>query len=181
MNFEEIKIYLKNNHPDAGRMLFWSERGHNYVYIPRDSLFTAVTQLRDKSGFDMLMDLFAIDYLNYSPPLPEGNRFEIITHLYSTKNNERLFIKSFYPAQVPQAVSLTPIYAAANWFEREVFDMYGINFSGHPDLRRILMYEGFEGHPLRKDYDIKKRQPLAALIKKERSVFEDHGGKSGRD
>jgi NADH-quinone oxidoreductase subunit C len=180
MNLEEIKLYFKDSHPDAGRMSFWSERGLNYVYIPGESVFPAVLQLRDKLEFDMLMDLFAVDYLNYSPPLPDGNRFSIITHLYSTKNNGRLFIKSYYPAESPQAVSLTPAYPAANWFEREVFDMYGINFSGHPDLRRILMYEGFEGHPLRKDYDIKKRQPLAALIKKEMSVFEGRAVKNDR-
>ncbi len=178
MNLEEIELYLKNSHPDAGRMSFWSQYGHNYIYMPRESVLSAVLRLRDNLGFDMLMDLFAVDYLNYSPPLPDGNRFAIITHLYSTKNNGRLFIKSYYPAESPQAVSLTPAYPAANWFEREVFDMYGINFSGHPDLRRILMYEGFEGHPLRKDYDIKKRQPLAKLIKKEASVFESAEPKS---
>lgn len=173
MGLEEIKQRLKKEFAGDKGLLFWSERGRDYAFVPRDKVLRAVTILRDEFGFDMLMDLFCVDYLTYDPPLPEGARYELMTHLYSTATNERLFIKSYYRPDDPTADSLCGLYPAANWFEREAFDMYGIIFRGHPDLRRILMYEGFDGHPLRKDYDIKKRQPLAVLIKKEKSVFED--------
>ena len=172
MGLEEIKQRFKKEFGDDKNILLWSERGYDYASVARDKIFNAVKILKDNFAFDMLMDLFCVDYLNYSTPLPDGSRFEIITHLYSTKTGARIFIKSYYPSQSPAADSLTSLYPAADWFEREVFDMYGVEFKNHPDLRRILMYEGFEGHPLRKDYDIKKRQPLAALIKKEKSVFE---------
>ncbi len=172
-NFELIKLLLKehiNKSGESDAIEFLSERGLDYAVIPRDYVFSSIEKLRCEFDFDMLMDLFAVDYLKYNP-LPYGGRFGIITHLYSIKNGGRLFIKSYYPEKFPEADSLVPLYPAANWFEREIFDMYGIKFKGHPDLRRILMYEGFDGHPLRKDYDIKKRQPLTALIKKEYSVF----------
>lgn len=172
MDLEEIKQRFKKEFGNDKNILLWSERGFDYAFVPRDKIFDAAKILKEIFAFDMLMDLFCVDYLNYSPPLPDGNRFEIMTHLFSTKTGARLFIKSYYPSGSPSADSLVPLYPAADWFEREVFDMYGVGFKNHPDLRRILMYEGFEGHPLRKDYDIKKRQPLAALIKKEKSVFE---------
>ncbi|HOT02340.1 MAG TPA: NADH-quinone oxidoreductase subunit C, partial [Acidobacteriota bacterium] len=72
----------------------------------------------------------------------------------------RLRVKLPVPEEQPEVDSLTPLWKSANWYEREVWDMFGIRFRGHPNLKRILMYEGFEGHPLRKDYPIKKRQPL---------------------
>ena len=173
MSLEEIKQRLKKEFANDKNLLLWSERGRDYAFIARDKILKAAAILRDEFAFDLLMDLFCVDYLTYSTPLPDGDRYEIITHLYSSKTNERLFVKTYYSEDDPSAESLTGLYPAANWFEREAFDMYGIVFKNHPDLRRILMYDGFEGHPLRKDYDIKKRQPLATLIKKERSVFED--------
>ena len=110
--------------------------------------------LRDELEFDMLMDLTAVDYLGENP------RFEVVYHLYSLGNNERVRIKARVGEDAPTLPSVTPLYASANWMEREVYDMYGIGFEGHPDLRRILLYDEFEGHPLRKDYPKEKRQPL---------------------
>ncbi len=109
--------------------------------------------LKKELGFDFLMDLSAADYL------PREPRFELVCHFYSTKNNYRLRLKCPVAENDARVDSLTTLWAGANWFEREAYDMYGIKFEGHPDLRRILMYDGFEGHPLRKDYPLKKRQP----------------------
>jgi NADH-quinone oxidoreductase subunit C len=104
--------------------------------------------------FDFLMDLTAVDHWKRKP------RFELVYHLYSRSTNARLRLKAPVDGSSPEAPSVTPLWPAANWYEREVFDMFGIRFRGHPDLRRILMYEEFQGHPLRKDYPIDKRQPL---------------------
>ncbi len=104
--------------------------------------------------FDMLMDVTAVDYLGQEP------RFELVYHLYASTKHHRVRIKarvSEADAEIDSAVSLWP---SANWLEREVYDMYGIRFRDHPDLRRLLLYDEFEGHPLRKDYPKEKRQPL---------------------
>jgi NADH-quinone oxidoreductase subunit C len=103
--------------------------------------------------FDVLIDITAIDYLGGKP------RFSVVYHLLSLPFNRRLRLKVSVDDGEPALDSLTPWWGAANWLEREVWDMFGIRFAGHPDLKRILMYEGFEGHPLRKDYPIRKRQP----------------------
>ena len=112
--------------------------------------------LRDDSAleFEMLTDVTAVDYLGEEP------RFEMVYHFYSVAGNHRLRIKARVPEEPAEIDSLVDVYASANWMEREVWDLYGIRFKGHPDLRRILLYEEFEGHPLRKDYPKEKRQPL---------------------
>jgi NADH-quinone oxidoreductase subunit C len=102
----------------------------------------------------MLVDLTAVDYLGEKP------RFELVYHLLSLEHNHRVRIKARVDEASPEIDTTVPLWAAANWMEREVWDMYGIRFRGHPDLRRILLYEEFEGHPLRKDYPKEKRQPL---------------------
>lgn len=110
-------------------------------------------------AFDVLMDLTAVDFLKF-PGREDGPRFEVVYHLYSLEHNHRVRLKvrvEERDAVVPTAVPLWPI---ANWLEREAWDMFGIRFEGHPDLRRLLLYEEFEGHPLRKDYPIDRRQPL---------------------
>jgi NADH-quinone oxidoreductase subunit C len=104
--------------------------------------------------FNMLADVTAVDYLGREP------RFDVVYHLVSIPLGQRLRIK-VRPADPDPAVdSLVPLWDSANWLEREVWDMFGIRFIGHPDLKRILLYEEFQGHPLRKDYPIRKRQPL---------------------
>jgi NADH-quinone oxidoreductase subunit C len=128
-------------------------RGDETVLLRKEALLKAAAFLEDELGFDFLMDLTAADYL------PREPRFELVCHFYSSNNNYRLRLKCPVPEADARVASLTPLWAGANWFEREAYDMYGIKFEGHPDLRRILMYDGFEGHPLRKDYPLKKRQP----------------------
>jgi NADH-quinone oxidoreductase subunit C len=112
--------------------------------------------LRDDPAcqFDMLTDLTAVDYLGEEP------RFEMVYHLYSVPKNQRLRVKARVGERAPEIATLCALWPSANWMEREVWDLYGIRFTGHPDLRRILLYEQFEGHPLRKDYPKEKRQPL---------------------
>lgn len=103
--------------------------------------------------FNVLIDITAVDY-------PERNpRFDLVYQLLSLPFNRRVCLKTQVGGDEPAVDSLTPLWGSANWLEREVWDMFGIRFNGHPDLKRILMYEGFEGHPLRKDYPINKRQP----------------------
>jgi NADH-quinone oxidoreductase subunit C len=87
-------------------------------------------------------------------------RFEVVYHLYSIPKRHRLRVKVALPRLNPMMPSVTPVWRAANWYEREVWDMFGICFEGHPDLKRLLLYEEFTGHPLRKDYPYNKRQPL---------------------
>jgi NADH-quinone oxidoreductase subunit C len=115
-----------------------------------------LTFLRDSGGldFEMLTDLTAVDWLG------QELRFEIVYHLYSVKRNHRVRIKARVPEVPAQIASVVPVYASANWMEREAFDLYGVRFQDHPDLRRLLLYEEFDGHPLRKDYAKEKRQPL---------------------
>lgn len=131
-------------------------RGDETVVIKKEALLKAAAFLRDELGFDFLMDLTAADYL------PREPRYELVCHFYSSKHNYRLRLKCPVEGADPKVASLTSLWAGANWFEREVYDMFGLKFEGHPDLRRILMYDGFEGHPLRKDYPLKKRQPRLA-------------------
>jgi NADH-quinone oxidoreductase subunit C len=135
--------------------------GDHTAIVERTALPGALSLCRDDPdlGFDVLMDLTAVDYQKY-PGREDGPRFEVVYHLYSLAHNHRVRIKVRLDeddAMVPTAVPLWPI---ANWLEREVWDMFGVRFDGHPDPRRLLMYEEFVGHPLRKDYPINRRQPL---------------------
>jgi NADH-quinone oxidoreductase subunit C len=93
-------------------------------------------------------------------PGPPEARFAVVYHFYSVRLKHRLRVEVLLDEEDAEVESLTPLWAGANWLEREVWDMFGIRFKGHPDLRRILMYDGFVGHPLRKDYPVKRRQPL---------------------
>ena len=126
--------------------------------------------LRDEPSlkFELLIDITAVDYLGYAAARTARERFEVVIHLASLEHGWRLRLK-LRPgdAEHPAVKSLTAIYRIANWMEREVWDLYGIEFIGHPDrvrgagtIRRLLLYEEFEGHPLRKDYPIDGRQPL---------------------
>jgi NADH-quinone oxidoreductase subunit C len=138
-----------------------AQHGDHTAVIERAALPAALNLCRGDAdlGFDVLMDLTAVDYQKY-PGREDGPRFEVVYHLYSLRWNHRVRIKVRVDeddAVVPSAVALWPI---ADWFEREVWDMFGVRFEGHPDLRRLLMYEEFVGHPLRKDYPINRRQPL---------------------
>ncbi|MGP0564468.1 NADH-quinone oxidoreductase subunit C [Nitrospina sp. 32_T5] len=132
-------------------------RGDQTVVVDKDCVYEVARFLRDEPALDMnfLMDLTAVDYLD-----KKKVRFEVVYHFFSLKHNHRFRVKA--PVDEEECIidSVVPLYQSANWYEREVWDMYGIKFKGHPNLKRILLYEGFKGHPLRKDYPINKRQPL---------------------
>ncbi len=136
------------------------ERGEEIVRVKREDILEMLLYLRDEEAmsFNYLMDITAVDWPGRRP------RFEIVYHLYSLTHRHRLRIKSDIPEEDPVIDSATSLWKGANWFEREVWDMYGIRFNNHPDLRRILMYEDFEGHPLRKDYRKDKRQPTVPSL-----------------
>ena len=117
-------------------------------------LLPAVRRLRDEFGFDLFLDVTAVDWLGQSP------RFEVVYHFYSTTHKQRVRLKTRVDDADPTLDSLLPLYGSAGFMERECHDMYGIVFRGNPDLRPILLYEGFVGHPLRKDYPKQQEQPL---------------------
>ena len=136
-------------------------RGDATAVIERGALLQTLQLCRDEPdlAFEVLMDLTAADYSKF-PGREDGPRFEVVYHLYSITHNHRVRVKVRVDeddAVVPSATQLWPI---ADWLEREVWDMFGVRFSNHPDLRRLLLYEEFVGHPLRKDYPINRRQPL---------------------
>jgi len=115
------------------------------------------TTLRDDPtlNFEQLMDLCGVDYSEYGNATWEGPRFAVVSHLLSVKHNWRLRLKVFAPEDsYPLVASVTPIWNSANWYEREAFDLFGILFDGHEDLRRILTDYGFIGHPFRKDFPV---------------------------
>jgi NADH-quinone oxidoreductase subunit C len=110
--------------------------------------------LRDELGFDLLLDVTAVDWPRREP------RFDVVWHFYSTHDFVRVRVKTRVPLADPIVDTLTTLYGSARYMERECHDMYGIVFRGNADLRPILLYEGFEGHPLRKDYPKHREQPL---------------------
>jgi len=135
------------------------QNGDQVVVIRKDAIKSLASSLKTDPDFqfNLLTDLTAVDYLHWEE---KEIRFEVIYNLFSLTKNYRLFIKARVPETDPTIDSVAPLWPAANWYEREVWDMFGVRFKGHPDLKRILMYEGFDGHPLRKDYPYNKRQPL---------------------
>ncbi len=117
----------------------------------------AILALRDHAdlGFEQLIDLCGLDYSTYKDGLHEGPRFAAVLHLLSVRHNWRLRVRVFAPEDdFPVLASASQVWTGANWFEREAFDMYGIVFEGHDDLRRILTDYGFIGHPMRKDFPV---------------------------
>jgi NADH-quinone oxidoreductase subunit C len=133
-----------------------SFRGDEIVILDREALSESFRALKEdaKLNFDFLTDITAVDYWKKKEP-----RFEVVYHLSSLKQARRIRIKVPVPEPDPAVESLTPLWAGANFLEREVWDLFGIRFLGHPDLRRILLYEEFQGHPLRKDYPVNLWQP----------------------
>jgi NADH-quinone oxidoreductase subunit C len=131
-------------------------KGENSVVIRREAVPRIFTFLKEEPGleFDGLVDLTAVDYLGRRP------RFDVVYHLLSFATKQRLRVKVRLDESDVEVPSLTTLWGSANWLEREVWDMYGIRFTGHPNLKRLLMYEEFQGHPLRKDYPVQRRQPL---------------------
>ena len=123
-----------------------------YVVAP-DRLIEVMTGLKG-AGFDYLVDVAGIDYLHY----PDAtDRYGVVYALANSDTAERVFVKVFVNDPDPSVPSVYPLWKGADWMEREVYDMYGVVFEGHPDLRRILMPEGFASYPLRKDYPLRGR------------------------
>jgi NADH-quinone oxidoreductase subunit C len=133
--------------------------GDPTIIVKKDSIKALGTALKNdpEFQFNMLMDLFAVDYLHWEE---KEFRFEVVYNLYSLTKKRRLFIKALVNENDCTMDSVTSVWPAADWFERETWDMMGISFKGHPNLKRILMYEEFKGHALRKDYRYNQRQPL---------------------
>ncbi len=136
-------------------------RGQHAVTVGAGDLRAVLTWLRDEPDlqFDWLMDLAGVDYQGYDLEDDERAwRFEVVYQLYSLKHNHRFRVKVAVHEENPEVPSVWDLWGVANWMEREVWDLYGVRFSGHPNLRRILCHDEFVGHALRKDYPINKRQ-----------------------
>ena len=135
-----------------------SFRGDDEALVAPDAWHEVALFLRDDPAcsMDHFVDLTAVDYPEREPEEP---RFDVVVFMRSLRKNHRLRLKTHVRDGQPLD-SLTSVWAGANWTEREAFDLFGVRFKGHPDLRRILLYEEFVGHPLRKDYPIQKTQPL---------------------
>jgi NADH-quinone oxidoreductase subunit C len=131
--------------------------GEVTVVVKAADYIQAMQTLRDDPtlAFEEMIDLCGVDYSEYGEGTYEGPRFAVVVHLLSLANNWRVRVRTFAPDDdMPIVQSITPIWRAANWYEREAFDLYGILFDGHGDLRRILTDYGFIGHPFRKDFPI---------------------------
>jgi NADH-quinone oxidoreductase subunit C len=123
------------------------------------ALLDVVRRLKSELGFDLFLDVTAVDWIGRAP------RFEVVWHFYSTQHHVRVRLKTRVPEDDPTVDSLVPLYGSAGYMERECHEMYGIAFRGNADLRPILLYEGFVGHPLRKDYPKEREQPLVPFRK----------------
>ena len=136
------------------------------IRIAAESLIEVVTALKEDEGldFDILINVTAVDFMDSNfMSRPVTDRFDLVYNFLSIANLNRLRIKVAVSETQAEVQTLTGLYESANFMEREVWDMYGIKFTDHPDLRRILMYDEFEGHPLRKDYPVQGKQPRVPM------------------
>ena len=161
MNLETLRSELSQLLPIKNTFASYkfstTKVGDDVLEMPKEDIVPVLRYLREAGRFDILMDLCGVDY----PERPK--RFEVVYHLFSTKSLQRLRIK----CQVGENETITsaiPAWESANWFEREAFDMFGIKFTGHPNLRRILVHDEFVGHPLRKDYDADHQQHCSVAL-----------------
>ena len=128
--------------------------GQNYIVADPSIVYELLQILRDDEQFDYCVDVTAVHY-----PQRKDQEFDIVWILYSFEHNQRVRVKAMIKDGDP-APSVVALWSTANWLERECYDMFGIRFQGHPDLRRILLYDSFQGHPLRKDYPVARRHPI---------------------
>jgi NADH-quinone oxidoreductase subunit C len=124
-------------------------RGQTTLIVAPENIIDLAKMLRDEFGFDTFIDVTAVDYFPNTDP-----RFHLVYNLYSMQYNLRLQLRVPVRSVSPSVKTIETIYSGANWYEREVWDLFGIRFEGHSDLRRIVMPEDWEGHPLRKDYPV---------------------------
>lgn len=149
--------------------------GEVTVVVNADTYFESAMLLRDEPSlaFEQLIDLCGVDYQDYREGQWGGQRFGVVSHLLSIAHNWRLRVRVFAPEDAyPVVASVTPVWSAANWFEREAFDLYGILFDGHEDLRRILTDYGFIGHPFRKDFPMIGNVEMRYDPEQQRVVYE---------
>lgn len=155
--------YLKQTLSDAVKKsypVFQNE----VIEITAGRLKETCAVLKKECDFDMLLDIVAVDWKGHPKGNQFSNRFELNYFFFNMKKNERVQLKvAVSHDQNPEVDSIVEICSIADWMERECYDMMGIQFLGHPNLKRLLMWENFEGHPLRKDYPINKRQPIPVL------------------
>jgi NADH-quinone oxidoreductase subunit C len=135
---------------------FKDARGEVSVFVPRESIIDVCWALKTTHGFDLLSDLCSADRGPEEDP-----RFEVSYHLFSTKHKNRLRLKVLLSEDDPRVTTVSTIWRTANWHERETYDMFGVIFDGHPDLRRILLPSDFDGHALRKDYPLRGYEPYS--------------------
>jgi NADH-quinone oxidoreductase subunit C len=151
------------------------ELGEVTVVVSAQNYLEACTLLRDAPGcqFEQLIDVCGVDYSEYRMGDWDGLRFAVVVHLLSVSLNQRVRVRAFCPDDdLPEIDSLTGVWSAANWFEREAFDLYGIVFVGHADLRRILTDYGFIGHPFRKDFPVSGHTEMIYDAEKKRVVYQ---------
>jgi NADH-quinone oxidoreductase subunit C len=158
---ENNRAVLKLKEKFASAILEIKEfRGETTVTVTKENIVGICAFLRDELGYNLLTDLTAIDYLGREP------RFMVVYNLYSIPDKDRLRIKAPVPEVDGNIDSVAGIWSTANWLEREVYDLMGITFNNHPDLRRILMTDDWVGHPLRKDYPLQgpDREPYKGRL-----------------
>jgi NADH-quinone oxidoreductase subunit C len=151
MTSVETTAAITNRFPDAKVSEF---RGQTRVVVKSESLYDLLSFLKSERGFDFLSDITCVDYLNYREAT---DRFGLVYILVSTGTNDRITVRTFLNEPDLVVPSVVPLWEGANWLEREVWDMFGITFDGHPDHRRILLPEEFSAFPLRKDYPLQGR------------------------
>ncbi|MBI3434286.1 MAG: NADH-quinone oxidoreductase subunit C [Proteobacteria bacterium] len=152
--------------------------GELTLEVQRDQIIDVCRRLRDDSAFafEILIDVCGVDYLEYgresSQGVRPGARFAAVYHLLSLKRNQRVRVRAYLDDEMPRIASVNEIWNSANWFEREAFDLFGIVFEGHPDLRRILTDYGFVGHPFRKDFPLIGQVEMRYDADKQRVVYQ---------
>jgi NADH-quinone oxidoreductase subunit C len=146
---EKFGLEILDHHQDKGDLT---------AILRKDKLHDVLSFLKNDPdlSFEILMDVCGVDYLK----MGETPRFEVVYHLYSFSKNHRLRVRVKVPEEDMTLPTATDLWKSADWHEREAFDMFGFQFVGHPNLKRLLLFEGFEGYPLRKDYPMEKRQKI---------------------
>jgi len=147
--------------------------GELTVVVKAAGMLDSLTRLRDAAGFEQMIDLCGVDYSAYGDGAWEGRRFAIVYHLLSVAHNARLRVRIFAGEDdFPVLESVADIWPCANWYEREAFDLYGIMFTGHPDLRRLLTDYGFVGNPFRKDFPLSGHVEMRYDPEQQRVVYQ---------
>jgi len=161
---ERVLDLLREQFGDVG-VETSSFRGDDTVVVRPARLREVCRGLRDREdlSFDQPIDLTCVDYLRHPEPRPHGVRFVLVYHLRSMKQGHRLRLKVPLADGDLQVASVADLWRGFTWFEREVYDMFGVRFAGHPDLRRLLTHPEFTGHPLLKDYPVRKYQPITPM------------------